>query len=147
MGPSFERLGALLADEGRVIIGDFFRKDAARDGGAGDGVLRGGHGLEKFYRLAATQPFRIVLDEDQTPAASGTLALFEQVASERVIPFLQATGAFLRKRYPLRGRLLSWLVRQPLRRAEQRYLGGHYNQATFEKYKSYRLIVLQKVVA
>ena len=38
--------------------------------------------------------------------------------------------------------LLKWLARHKLARARYKYLSGHRSQAVFEKYKSYRLLVL-----
>jgi hypothetical protein len=39
-------------------------------------------------------------------------------------------------------RLIKWLLRRKLARARYKYFSGHRSREVFEKYKSYRLIVL-----
>ena len=62
---------------------------------------------------------------------------------QRLLPASQSIDTYLTGRYPWSTRLLKWLARRKLARLRYKYLSGNRSQEMFEKYKSYRLLVLR----
>lgn len=138
-----EKLPALVRANGSVLISDFFRTAAHGDGLPGDRSFGGGHGLAEFYRVLENSPFVITGDEDLTTRVSPTVALLEDWLNNRLLPAAGMLHSWLLARYPLRIRVFKWLLRSKLARLNYKYLAGYRSQAVFEKYKSYRLLVLR----
>jgi hypothetical protein len=88
-------------------------------------------------------PFTLLHDEDITPRISPNITLLDEWLSQRLLPATRSIDTFLRGRYPRLMPLIKWLARHKLERLRYKYLSGHRSQAVFEKYKSYRLLVLQ----
>jgi len=132
----------LLHSGGRLVICDFFKTDAHCDGGDGDRSFSGGHILAEFYRTVDDSPFHISHDEDLTARVSPNIALLDEWLTQRLVPALSSIDEYLLCSWPRLTRLLKWLGRHKLVRARYKYLSGHRSQAVFEKYKSYRLLVL-----
>ncbi len=140
---AFERLPGLLTADGQVLICDFFKTAAHGKGGPGDRSFGGGHVLEEFYRCVETSVFAIELDVDLTSRVSPNIALLDEWLGKRLVPSAEILNHWLLDEYPLRTRLLKWLLRRQLARFNYKYLSGNRSQAVFEKYKSYRLLLLR----
>jgi SAM-dependent methyltransferase len=138
----FARSPALLRSGGRLVICDFFKTDAHCDGGDGDRSFSGGHLLSEFYRCVEQSPFRISYDEDLTTRVSPNIALLDEWLTQRLVPAIGSIDEYLLGAWPRLTRVLKWMARHKLARARYKYLSGHRNQVVFEKYKSYRLLVL-----
>jgi len=143
MTPLFERLSGLLAPAGQAVICDFFKTAAHGRGGAGDRSFGGGHALTDFYRQTGESGFSIERDEDLTCRVSPGIALLDEWLHQRLAPATVSLNAWLLDRYPFRTRVLKWLLRKKLARLHYKYLSGNRSQAVFERYKSYRLLVLR----
>lgn len=139
----FESSPALLKPGGLLLVCDFFKTDAHCDGGDGDRCFSGGHLLGSFYEHVTAAPFTLRHDEDLTARISPNIALLDEWLMQRLLPASRSIDQFLRSRYPYLTRFIKWMSRQRLERLRYKYLSGHRNQAVFEKYKSYRLLVLQ----
>ena len=139
----FARAPGLLRSGGQLVICDFFKTGAHCDGGDGDRSFSGGHLLDEFYRTVERSPFRISYDEDLTTRVSPNIALLDEWLSQRLVPALSSIDEYLLGSRPRLTRVLKWLARHKLARARYKYLSGHRSQAVFEKYKSYRLLVLE----
>ena len=139
----FERLPGLLAPAGQAVICDFFRTAGHGQGGTGDRSFGGGHLLEEFYRQVEASDLDIERDEDLTSRVSPGIALLDDWLSNRLAPSAEILDSWLLAQYPLRARLLKWLLRKQLARLQYKYLSGNRSQAVFEHYKSYRLLVLR----
>ena len=139
----FEKSPLLLKTGGQLLICDFFKTDAHCDGAEGDRSFSGGHLLGPFYEYVKAAPFTLLLDEDLTPRISPNIALLDEWLSQRLLPASRSLDTFLRGSYPRLTWLIKWLARHKLERLRYKYFSGHRNQAVFEKYKSYRLLVLQ----
>jgi SAM-dependent methyltransferase len=137
-----KRLPTLLAAGGCAVICDFFKTAAHGDGAPGDRSFGGGHVLAEFYRKLGETPFVITEDEDLTSRVSPNIALLEDWLNNRLAPAAATLNTWLLDQYPGMTRMLRWLLRKKLARLNYKYLSGHRSQALFEKYKSYRLIVL-----
>jgi len=138
-----EKSPALLKPGGLLLVCDFFKTDAHGDGGDGDRSFSGGHLLHEFYRSVAASPFTLQQDEDLTKRISPNIALLDEWLMQRLLPAAASTDQYLCGRYPWLTRFIKWLARHKLARVRYKYLSGHRSQAVFEKYKSYRLLVLQ----
>ena len=139
----FARAPELLRSGGRLVICDFFKTDAHCDGGDGDRSFSGGHLLAEFYRYVEQSPFRISHDEDLTARVSPNIALLDEWLTQRLVPALSSVDEYLLDTWPRLTRMLKWLGRHKLARARYKYLSGNRSQMVFEKYKSYRLLVLE----
>jgi SAM-dependent methyltransferase len=141
---AFQNVRAVLAPGGRMIVCDFFRTDATGDGGPGDGAFRGGHWWREFGPTAQAAGFAIVHDEDITPQIAPNLDLLEDVLQHRIGPAAFSIAGYAQVRYPLLSRMLAWLFRKKLDKVRFKYLSGHRSAAVFSRYKTYRLLVLQR---
>jgi SAM-dependent methyltransferase len=141
---AFQNVRAVLAPGGRMIVCDFFRTDATGDGGPGDGAFRGGHWWREFGPTAQAAGFAIVHDEDITPQIAPNLKLLEDVLQHRIGPAALSIAGYAQVRYPLLSRMLAWLFRKKLDQVRFKYLSGHRSPAVFSRYKTYRLLVLQR---
>ena len=139
----FEKSPALLKPGGQLLVCDFFKTDAHSDGGDGDRSFSGGHLLREFYPSVAASAFTLKQDEDLTTRISPNIALLDEWLTQRLLPAAASTDQYLCGRYPWLIRFIKWLARHKLARVRYKYLSGHRSQAVFEKYKSYRLLVLQ----
>ena len=139
----FAQAPGLLRPGGWLVICDFFKTAAHCDGEYGDRSFSGGHVLADFYRALEASAFEIRHDEDQTTRVSPNIALLDDWLTRRLQPALLCIDEYLLGAYPKLTRLMKWLARRKLARARYKYLSGHRSQAVFEKYKSYRLLVLQ----
>ncbi len=143
----FANITRLLKTGGFVVICDFFKTAAHCDGEAGDRSFSGGHILDEFYRLVGESDFEIKQDDNLTTRVSPNIALLDKLLTERLVPAAGSIDVYLQSAYPKMRRLVKWLLRRKLARARYKYLSGNRSQAVFEKYKSYRLIVLQRASA
>ena len=139
----FAKSPMLLKPGGQLLVCDFFKTDAHCDGAEGDRSFSGGHLLHLFYEGLSAAPFTLLYDEDITPRISPNIALLDEWLLQRLLPATRSIDTFLRGRYPRLTPLIKWLARHKLERLRYKYLSGHRSQAVFEKYKSYRLLVLQ----
>ena len=139
----FDKSPQLLKPGGQLLVCDFFKTAAHCDGAAGDRSFSGGHLLGQFYEQLAAAPFTLLHDEDLTPRISPNIALLDEWLSRRLLPASRSVDVFLRGNYPRLTRFIKWLARHKLERLRYKYFSGHRSQAIFEKYKSYRLLVMQ----
>lgn len=139
----FSRVPGLLRPGGQLLICDFFKTAAHCDGEDGDRSFSGGHVLADFYQAVEKSAFHIRHDEDLTTRVSPNIALLDEWLTQRLHPALLSIDDYLLGAYPKLTRLIKWLARHKLARARYKYLSGHRSQAVFEKYKSYRLLVLE----
>ena len=140
----FSRSTDLLKASGQMVICDFFKTAAHCDRGDGDRSFSGGHVLSEFYRLLESSEFEIEQDEDITARISPNIALLDEWLTQRLVPAAGSIDQYLQSSYPRWTRIFKWLARRKLERVRYKYLSGNRSQAVFEKYKSYRLIVLRR---
>jgi SAM-dependent methyltransferase len=136
---SFDVLNQILSNTGTVIIFDFFR----RDGVKGKSPLGGGHSISKFYEAVEKNGFRISKDLDVTSNLSPNLQLENEILTDRVLPFIETLDKFLSTRYKYTSKLLKFLFRKKLDKFKYKY-SSKRNRESFEKFKTYRLLVLEK---
>jgi SAM-dependent methyltransferase len=131
----------LLKPGGTLLICDFFKTAAHGDGGPGDKSFGGGHPHREFLETMTRFPFRLMKDEDITKRVSPNLQLLNDWLMNRAKPASQTIHTYLSSNYPISTRMLMWFFRKKLRKAQYKYLSGHRSKETFEKYKTYHLMV------
>ena len=136
MAHALEKAGRLLKPGGLLVISDVFHAD-----NAGGEVIRGGHSLAKFERIAAGAPLRPVSRADLTTRVSPTIELLHTLLMERVGPAADILAAYLRQRHPLWTWLGARLAGARLRRVRARYFGAGYTGQAFERHKRYLFLV------
>ncbi len=140
---SFALMKRLLKKDGRAIICDFFKTEHEGDGGPGDRSFGGGHALDRFYWKLKDYGYAIVHDEDITKRISPTIAMMDEILMQRVRPALGTVSAYLETKYRIIFPLLRRLFRRKLEKLNYKYFSGHRSQAVFERYKTYRRVVLE----
>ena len=128
-----------LVPGGHVLICDFFSRDTPDRG-----PLGGGHKLSAVLPQLEPAGFRLITDEDITDRLAPNLDLIDQIMQEQAKPMWQALGTFMRTNYPRIAALGARLFRKKLEKLHGKYFSGERNGANFAKYKSYRLMLLQR---
>ena len=131
----------LLKPGGMLLICDFFKTAAHGDGGPGDRSFGGGHPHRGCLDSIARFPFRLEKDEDITRRVSPNLQLLNDWLMNRARPASQTIYRYLSANYSASTRMLMWLFRKKLRKAQYKYFSGHRSRETFERYKTYHLLV------
>lgn len=147
MSTALDRARRLLGTDGRIVICDFFKTDAAGDGGPGDGAFGGGHPWRDFAPAAQASGLRIERDEDLMPLIAPNLALVEDLLQRRLAPALRSIDSYLSLRHRLLHRLLHLILRRRIEKVRFKYLSGHRSPQAFARYKTYRLIELRPIAA
>ena len=143
MEASFELLQKILKPGGRVVICDFFKTAHHGDGGPGDGSFGGGHSMAEFYQKIQTTPFELVRDEDITARVSPNLQLVNDLLLNTIKPVGLTLDKYLSDNYPKLTWIAKKLLRKKLDRANYKYFAGNRSKETFERYKTYHLLVCQ----
>jgi SAM-dependent methyltransferase len=143
MEASFELLQKILKPGGIVVICDFFKTEHHGDGGPGDGSFGGGHAMADFYRKVKDSKFDLVRDEDITKRVSPNLQLVNDLLHNTIKPVGLTLDKYLSDNYPKISWLIKKMLRKKLDRMNYKYFEGHRSKETFERYKTYHLMVLK----
>jgi len=135
-----ERAQTIMRPGGHLLVCDFFRSAAHGDGGPADGTFGGGHPIAAFYEAMARSRFRILRDEDITPAIAPTLAIADDILMRHLLPASETLARHLAERRPWLYRVLRLVGRGKLDKLRRKYFSGHRTPETFLRYKTYRLI-------
>ena len=141
MDVSISILEKILKPGGMLVICDFFKTEHHGDGGPGDGSFGGGHPMVEFYRMIATTKFSLVRDEDITARVSPNLQLVNDLLLNTIKPAGLTIDRYLTDNYPKLSWLIHKLLRKKLERLNYKYFAGNRSRETFERYKTYHLLV------
>jgi hypothetical protein len=94
--------------------------------------------------MMAAQQFEPVEDIDITANTAPTMDLAEELIQKVIAPIQVLVSDHLRSRYAPLHRSLSWLFREKIAKINAKYFSGTRNAKTFQKHKSYRLMVFRK---
>jgi len=130
----------VLTDGGYVMICDFFRKETP-----GESRIGGGKRLSKFYDAVTHHPFRIVEDVDITKETAPTMDLANEVCVQVLCPIWQSAFGFLDSRYPWVMKMSRRMFRKKIEKIEGKYFAGERSGEHFSRFKTYRLVLLQKI--
>jgi len=134
-------LPQLLKPGGLLVICDFFKTEHHGDRGPGDRSFGGGHDWRGFNERMRSTPFALLRDEDITHRVSPNIELVSQVLENKVKPVAGTLQQYFRSNYPRLSWLIGRLFRKKLAKLHYKYFAGHRTQATFERYKTYHLLV------
>lgn len=134
----------LLKPRGVVLICDFFKTECAGDGRPGDRSFGGGHCYQEFLQWLERSDWECLRNDDITAYTSPNIRLLDELLRQRAVPAMTTLSTYLANRHPWGLAFVKWLFRRKLRKLEFKYLSGHRNQTTFERYKTYRRMVLIK---
>ncbi len=148
MSASFPILARILGPGGQVVICDFFQTGHSGDGGPGDRSFGGGHRMAAFYEELKRHPFALIEDIDITRRVSPNIRLLDETLMHKLVPAGQTVNRYLSDNYAISWRLVRGLFRlflgRKLEKQKYKYFSGHRTQAVFERYKTYRLLVLRR---
>ncbi len=148
MSASFPILAQILKPGGIIVICDFFKTEHAGDGQPGDKSFGGGHKMDKFYAELEKHPFTLLHDEDITSKVSPNIKLLDDTLMLRLLPAGQTINRFLTENYPFTWksikRVFTFVMGKKIEKQKYKYFTGHRTQAVFERYKTYRLLVLKR---
>lgn len=143
MEASFALLQKIVKPGGLMVICDFFKTEHHGDRGAGDKSFGGGHPLSDFYAKIKTTRFVPVRDEDITKRVSPNLDLLNDFLLNTIKPVGLSLDRYLSSNYPKLSWIAQRLMRKKLAKANYKYFSGHRSKETFERYKTYHLMVYQ----
>ncbi len=148
LSASFPILERIVRPGGRVVICDFFQTEHSGDGGPGDRSFGGGHRMKAFYTELHKYPFSLVRDVDITRQVSPNIKLLDETLTHKLLPAGQTINRYLSTNYAASWRVIRGafrlLFRKKLEKQKYKYFSGHRTQAVFERYKTYRLLVLER---
>jgi SAM-dependent methyltransferase len=137
---SLPKANRLLNTGGYVLLCDFFSIEDS-----GPSALRGGHPLRAFREYLATQPFRVLVDDDITARTAPNLKLIDDMLQDYALPVWDAARYYLRENHPWLSRALRPLLGKRLKKLEFKYFSRQRTAETFQRHKSYRCMLLQKI--
>ncbi len=141
---ALNRSWQLLKPGGIVLICDFFKTEYSGDGQPGDRSFGGGHYYYEFLQWLEQSDWQCARDDDITAYTSPNIRLMDELLTQRAAPAMNTLNTYLSYRNPWAWAFIKWLFRKRLRKLEFKYLNGHRNQTVFERYKTYRRLVLTK---
>jgi len=148
MSASFPILAQIVKPGGLVVICDFFKTEHAGDGQPGDRSFGGGHKMHEFYAELGKHPFSLLEDFDITPQVSPNIKLLDETLMLRLVPAGQTLDRFLRENYPRTWGAIKSIFKlffgKKIEKQKYKYFTGNRTQAVFERYKTYRLLVLRR---
>ena len=139
MQKAFDIFNIILSENGTVIIFDFFKIDNV----TGKSPLGGGHSIGEFYETIKKNGYTIRIDLDVTKNLSPNLALVNNILVDRLIPFSKSLDIFLTGKYKFFYKGLKFIFRKKLENFQLKY-SHERNEENFQKFKTYRLFVLEK---
>jgi len=130
----------LLNSNGHILIMDFFKTDAQ-----GTSPLGGGHDLKEFYQTIALFPFKQLKDIDITQQTAPNLRLIDDFLTKAGVPAWNLILSYLAEAAPILFKFLTWKFKDKLKKIERKYCSGTRNAENFSRFKSYRLLLYQKI--
>ena len=148
MHASFPILAQIVKPGGLVVICDFFKTEHAGDGQPGDGSFGGGHKMHQFYTELGKHPFSLLEDIDITKQVSPNIKLLDETLMLRIVPAGQTLDRYLRENYPRTWGVIKSIFKlffgKKIEKQKYKYFTGNRTQEVFERYKTYRLLVLKR---
>ncbi len=137
---SLEKVLNFLDENGHLLICDFFQKDVP-----GKSPLGGGHKWVTFEKMISNMPFEKLTDNDISVETAPTIDLMDQFNQEILAPLAHMSGIYLQEKYPRITKLLKWKFKKRMAKIDRIYLSGEVNGENFKKFKTYRLLIFQKI--
>jgi SAM-dependent methyltransferase len=123
---------------GYLLLSDVFK--IVPDGNT---AIGGGQHLEAFRAAFSQAPFTKLQEVDMTAHIAPTFTLLNNAYAQAVKPAYELLMGRFRARHPWRMKLVLWMFRKQLQRAEAKHFSGQRTAETFSRIKSYRLFHFQ----
>ncbi|MCS6820994.1 MAG: class I SAM-dependent methyltransferase [Microscillaceae bacterium] len=136
---SLQKSYDLLRPNGYVLICDFFQTEAE-----GKSPLGGGHKWKAFETLLSTLPYKIIHNLDITAEIAPTMTVVNDFTLRVIQPSWYMLLEILETKLPFIAKILKWKYKKKLEKLHNKHFKGERNAENFMKYKTYRLLVLQK---
>ncbi len=130
----------LLNEGGYLLICDFFQKDVE-----GKSPIGGGHRLSKFYQTMESSPFKLILDLDITQETAPSLEIVNDLMMGVIHPIWKVLANYMQHHFQTFSRGFSWVYRKKIAKIHRKYFSQATNSKNFAHFKSYHLLVYQKV--
>ncbi len=105
-------------------------------------ISKSGHHLQAFIEEAERWGFQLEKKEDITPQTAPTMDLYQELIFNKVFPVCEAVFEFVRRKFPLVYRVLSYFMSDKILFLKEKY--SHQDARTFAKYKTYLILLFKK---
>ncbi len=129
-----------LNQSGYILICDFFKKESPYKS-----PLSGGHPLTRFYNIVYEYPLEPIKDLDITKETAPNLDIANDMLKEVIEPTANLAQQLLDNRYPFTSKFLKWMYRKKINKLNKKYFSGERTGENFKKFKSYRLLLYEKI--
>ena len=99
--------------------------------------------MADFYRQLQASRFKLLRDEDISARVSPNLQLVNDLLHHTIKPVGLTFDRYFRDNYPKLSWIAKKLLHKKLDKMNFKYFSGHRSKATFERYKTYHLMVCQ----
>ena len=99
--------------------------------------------MADFYSKIKASKFELVRDEDITRRVSPNLQLVNDLLHNTIKPVGLTLNRYLSDNYPKTSWIIKKVLRKKIERMNYKYFEGHRSKETFERYKTYHLMVCQ----
>jgi SAM-dependent methyltransferase len=138
-----KRAGELVTSQlrsgGSLVICDFFRLPANEPSPIG-----GGHKFNDFQEVLSALPFRLIEDIDITSRTAPTFNVIDEVYSEVLRPIWDEVNAAFAATHPIWSRCVNTLFKKRITKIEQKYFTHKQSAECFKRFKTYRLMRLER---
>jgi len=137
---ALEKSYLFLNENGYLLVCDFFQTDAA-----GKSALGGGHKFSEFSAAMEVNPFRLVSDRDITGETAPNIRIVNDILMNVGKPVWNRIFLYMEYRHSVIAGFLKWKFRKKIDKINSKYFSGERNEENFRIYKTYRLMLFQKV--
>ncbi|MFT7462551.1 MAG: SAM-dependent methyltransferase [Pseudohongiellaceae bacterium] len=131
----------LLADEGKLLILDDFRRKVP-----GRPPVGGGHRWEQWELGLANSPFEMLHEVGVTALAAPMCQLFGELMDEVGVPLRDLVVDYGTTQRPFVAKILGWLFRRKIDKVNRRHFSGRINRDAFIEQIIYKLMLLQPTI-
>jgi len=122
----------LLNPGGYILVSDFFKNDPEKRS-----KLGGGHEHDEWLTIKSTFPVKTLVEKDITRETAPTIDLVHQLNREVLGPVWKSVWALGEDRYPALIKIVRWMFRKGLAKAENKHFTNERTGENFTKYKKY----------
>ncbi len=140
---SLDHAKKVLKPGGVVVICDFFKTEHAGDGQPGDKSFGGGHKYHEFESYLNSSKWSVLENTDITAETSPNIDLLDKLLRKHIGPAVSTLDIYMSGKHPWVLKLVKAIFKKKFTKLKFKYLSGHRTQEVFERYKTYRRIVLK----
>ena len=130
----------ILNTGGHMLITDVFKMTPD-----GQGPIGGGHHLHIFHDTFSDSPFQLLKEDDITKNIAPTFTVLNDAYTHCMKPVYDLLMTRFKASHPLAMKFILWKFKTRFEKIENKHFSGKRTAENFEKHKSYRLFLFQKV--